>query len=114
MAPSLRVDLSPVDARDVSDMERALTDFARQPNGGVIVTLSGASTKHRNLIITLTNQYRLPAVYAERYYRRRRRNAQPAQGSDQPHARERQIPGRKVPENLSAERLQHGGQPARI
>jgi putative ABC transport system substrate-binding protein len=39
MAPSLRVDLSPVDARDVAGIERALTDFARQPNGGVIVTL---------------------------------------------------------------------------
>ena len=46
--------------------------------------------------------------------RRHRRNAQPAQGSDQPHARERKVPGRTIPEDLSPERLQHGGQSARI
>ena len=41
--------------------------------------------------------------------RRHRRNAQPSQGSDQPHARERKVPGRTIPEDLSFERLQHGG-----
>jgi putative ABC transport system substrate-binding protein len=66
-APSLSVDLSPVDARDVAGIERALTNFARQPNGGVIVTLGGASIKHRDLIITLANQ-RLPAIYSDRFF----------------------------------------------
>ena len=68
IAPSLSVDLSPVDARDVAGIERALTDFARQPNGGVIVTLGGASIKHRDLIITLANQHRLPAIYEDRFF----------------------------------------------
>jgi putative ABC transport system substrate-binding protein len=68
IAPSLRVDLSPVDARDIGTIERALTDFARQADGGIIVTLSGASIKHRDLIIAHANQHRLPAVYAERFF----------------------------------------------
>jgi putative ABC transport system substrate-binding protein len=68
IAPSLRVDLSPVDARDTGAIERALTDFARQADGGIIVTMSGASIKHRDLIITHANQHRLPAVYAERFF----------------------------------------------
>jgi putative tryptophan/tyrosine transport system substrate-binding protein len=68
IAPSLRVDLSPVDARDADAIERALTEFARQPNGGVIVTPSGASDRNRDRIITLANQQRLPAVYAFRFY----------------------------------------------
>jgi len=68
IASSLRVDLSPVDARHVGEIERALTDFARQSNGGVIVTLGGASIKHRSLIISLVNRHRLPAVYSERFF----------------------------------------------
>jgi putative ABC transport system substrate-binding protein len=68
IAPSLRVSLSPVDARDTREIERALTDFARQPNGGVIVTSQAAAIKHRNLIITLANQHRLPAIYEDRFF----------------------------------------------
>src|SRR5262249_3217140 len=68
IAPSLRVDLSPVDARDTDAIERGVTDFARQADGGGIVTLSGASIRHRDLIITVANQHRLPAVYAERFF----------------------------------------------
>jgi putative ABC transport system substrate-binding protein len=68
IAPSLSVDLSAVDARDTGTIQRALTEFAHQPNGGLIVTPSGASERHRELIITFANQLRLPAVYAYPYF----------------------------------------------
>jgi putative ABC transport system substrate-binding protein len=67
IAPSLSVDLSPVDARDAQAIERALTDFARQPNGGLLIPPSGAAERHRELIITFANQHLLPTVYAYPY-----------------------------------------------
>ena len=67
IAPSLSVDLSPVDARDSGTIQRALTEFARQPNGGLIVTPSGAAERNRELIITFANQHRLPAIFAYSY-----------------------------------------------
>ena len=54
--------------QDPSEIERAITAFARQPNGGLIVTGSSAVVKHRKLIIALALQYRLPNVYGFRYY----------------------------------------------
>jgi putative tryptophan/tyrosine transport system substrate-binding protein len=68
IAPSLRIDLSPVDSRDAAEIERALMDFAKQPGGGIIVTGSGAAAKHRGLIIALANRHRLPAIYAFRFF----------------------------------------------
>ena len=68
IAPSLSVDLSPIDPRDSDAMERAVRDFARQSNSGLIVTTSGASIKDRDRIIALAAQQRLPAVYASRYF----------------------------------------------
>jgi ABC-type uncharacterized transport system substrate-binding protein len=68
MAASLGVDITAVDARDVAGIERAITELARQSNGGVIVTSSGASIKHRGFIIKLAARYRLPAVYVRRYF----------------------------------------------
>jgi putative ABC transport system substrate-binding protein len=66
-AQSLGVELSPVNAVDVHDMERGITAFARSVNGGLIVT-SGGTGFHRNVIIRLAAQLRLPAVYPYRYY----------------------------------------------
>ena len=40
VAPSLRVELSAVDVRDASEIERAVTTFARSSNGGLTVTAS--------------------------------------------------------------------------
>jgi len=68
IAPSLSVDLSPIDPRDSDAMERAVRDFARQSNSGLIVTTSGASIKDRDRIIALAAQQRLPAVYASDYF----------------------------------------------
>src|SRR5262249_47778470 len=68
VAPSLQVELSPVDVRDAGEMERAVTAFAHRPNGGLIATASALTAIHRELIIALAAQYQLPAVYPFRYY----------------------------------------------
>jgi putative tryptophan/tyrosine transport system substrate-binding protein len=67
-APSLGIEASPVNVRDVDDIERDLSAFARSLNGGVIVTSSPEATRHRDLIIALASRHRLPAVYAGRYF----------------------------------------------
>jgi putative ABC transport system substrate-binding protein len=67
-APSLRVEVSPVNTRDAGEMERAVAAFARSPNGGLIVAASGPATMHHNLIITLAARHKLPAVYFERFF----------------------------------------------
>jgi putative ABC transport system substrate-binding protein len=67
-APSLQVELSPVDVRDAGEMERAVTALAHRPNGGLIATASAFTTIHRELIIALAAQHQLPAVYPFRYF----------------------------------------------
>jgi len=67
-APSLNMVVTPVDVRDAGELERAIADFARSPNGGLIVTGSPTAAARRASIIALANRYRLPAVYAQRYY----------------------------------------------
>ena len=53
VAPSLRVELNPIDATNANEIESAVTEFARQPNGGVIVPPSTAANAHRELILSL-------------------------------------------------------------
>jgi putative ABC transport system substrate-binding protein len=68
VAPSLQMELSPVDVRDASEIERAVTAFADRPNGGLIATASASTAIHRELIIALATRHKLPAVYPFRYY----------------------------------------------
>jgi putative tryptophan/tyrosine transport system substrate-binding protein len=68
VAPSLGLNVSPVDVRDVAAIERAVGVVARQPNGGLIVTGSASAVIHRDLIITLAAQHKLPAVYFQRHF----------------------------------------------
>ena len=64
MAPqSFRAELSPIDVRDGGEIERDIAAFAREPNGGLIVTASTPISVHRELIIMLAARHRLPAVY---------------------------------------------------
>jgi putative tryptophan/tyrosine transport system substrate-binding protein len=67
IAPSLGMELSPINSLDVSEMERATAAFARSPNGGLIVTVGGTAF-NRDLIIALAAKHRLPAVYPYRYF----------------------------------------------
>jgi len=68
IAPSLRMEAIPVDARDPREIERAVEAFARSPNGGLIATSGVAPARHRDLIITLAARHKLPAVYFERHF----------------------------------------------
>jgi putative ABC transport system substrate-binding protein len=68
VAPSLGVEVRPVDMRNAGEIERAITVFAASSNGGLIITGSTAATTHRELIIALAARHRLPAIYYERYY----------------------------------------------
>ena len=66
--PSFGVELSPIDVRDADEIERDVVAFARESNGGLIVTGSSAAAVHRELIIMLAARHRLPAVYPFRNY----------------------------------------------
>ena len=65
---SFGVGLTPIDVRDPGEMERAITAFAREWNGGLIVTSSEGAVIHRDLIISLAMQHRLPNVFPFRHY----------------------------------------------
>jgi ABC-type uncharacterized transport system substrate-binding protein len=68
VAPSLGMDVSPINVGNAGEIEPAVAAFARSANGGLIVTPSAAAFAHRELIVTLAAQHKLPAVYPERYY----------------------------------------------
>jgi putative ABC transport system substrate-binding protein len=68
VAPSLGVELTPLDLRRANELEHAVAEFARVPNGGVIVTAGPAANVHREQINTLMVRHRLPTVYPFRYY----------------------------------------------
>jgi putative ABC transport system substrate-binding protein len=65
---SFGIELSPIDVRDAGEIERDVAAFARESNGGLIVTATAAALAHRKLIIMLAAQHRLPAVYPLRYF----------------------------------------------
>jgi putative ABC transport system substrate-binding protein len=63
LAPSVGVDVTPVNVRDTTEIERAVAEFARLPNGGLIVTASALAVVHRDLIVALAAKHKLPVVY---------------------------------------------------
>ena len=65
-ASVLGIDLRPIDARNAGEIQRAVTTFAQAPNGGLIVGNTQFAFVHRELIIGLAAQHRLPAVYPYR------------------------------------------------
>ncbi len=67
-APSLGVELTPINVQDAAEIERSVAAFARSGDGGLIVTTSAAVLAHRELIITLAGRHKLPAVYYARFY----------------------------------------------
>jgi putative ABC transport system substrate-binding protein len=67
VAPSLGVEVSAVNARDAGEIERSIAAFARSANGGLVVTTTATATVHRDLIIMLAAQHKLPAVYGNRF-----------------------------------------------
>jgi putative ABC transport system substrate-binding protein len=68
VAPSLGVEVSPINVRDAPEIERAIVAFARSSNSGLIVTASALAFVHRDLIVTLAARHKLPAVYPGRVF----------------------------------------------
>ena len=68
MAPSLRVEVSPVSGREAGEIERQIAAFARLPNGGLIMTPNNVAILYRHLFIKLAAEHRLPAVYYDRSF----------------------------------------------
>jgi putative tryptophan/tyrosine transport system substrate-binding protein len=67
VAPALGMELAPIGVRDIGEIERAITAFARTPNGGLIVTGSAPAAIYRDPIVTLAARHKLPAVYFGRF-----------------------------------------------
>ena len=118
VAPSLGVEVSPVNVRDAGEIERAVTAFARSANGGLIVTAARCRDVHRDLIITLAARHKLPAVYFRPLLRRRRRpdllrarsdRPVPARGRlRRPHPQGREA---RRPAGAGADQVRAGDQP---
>src|SRR5262245_31025014 len=68
VAPSLNIDVVPVNMREAADLERSIATFARSPNGGLILTGSGLAILHRDLVIAFAARHKLPAIYYEHFY----------------------------------------------
>src|SRR5262249_33156739 len=68
VAPSLGVDVRPLNLRDIGKIERAVAAFAGDANGGLIVTGSSLAVAHLELIVTLAARYKLPAVFFQRRF----------------------------------------------
>jgi putative tryptophan/tyrosine transport system substrate-binding protein len=66
--PTLKMEASPIEMRDADEIERAVTAFAAEPNGGLIVTASSQATVHSSLIVALAARHKLPTVYPNRLH----------------------------------------------
>jgi len=69
-APAFGVQAAAVIVRHRGDIEAALADLAREPDGGLIVPPDNFSYVHRELIFALATRYRLPVVYPFRFMAR--------------------------------------------
>jgi putative ABC transport system substrate-binding protein len=67
-AAPLRIEIRPIDVREPIEIENGIAAFANTPKSGLIITGSAPSAVHRNLIIKLAAQHRIPAVYPYRFY----------------------------------------------
>jgi putative ABC transport system substrate-binding protein len=68
LAPSLGIEVSPINVRDAAEIERAVAEFARSSNGGLIVTGSALALVHYQTIISMAARYKLPAIYWIRFF----------------------------------------------
>jgi putative ABC transport system substrate-binding protein len=68
VAPAVGIDVVPINVRDASEIERAVENFVRIPNGGLIEASGASVSAHRDLIIALAARHRLPAIYPRRVF----------------------------------------------
>src|SRR5262249_879450 len=67
-APSFGMDLTRAEVRSAAEIEGAITAFAQQPDGALVVVPTGLTILHRDLIITLAARHSLPAIYPYRFF----------------------------------------------
>src|SRR5262245_61725578 len=67
IAPSLAIELVPNPVETAADIERTIVDFARVPNGGLVLPPDNTITMHRDLVIALAARHRLPTIYSGSY-----------------------------------------------
>ena len=68
VAPAVGIEAFGVDAKSFRELERAVAGFSRSPNGGLIVGMSGLSSRERSAIVQLAARFKLPAIYADRLF----------------------------------------------
>jgi putative ABC transport system substrate-binding protein len=67
-APPLRMQVTAAGARNVAELEEAINEFAREPNGGLIVLPNPVTIGNSKLVIALAARHRLPAAYGFRHF----------------------------------------------
>ena len=70
VGPALGIEATALSMQDAAQIQRAITTFARTPNGGLIVTANPRALGHRALIVALEMQHKLPTIYFERVFTR--------------------------------------------
>jgi len=68
VAPSLRMEVTPVNMRDAVEIEHTIAALEGSPNAGLIMTSGPSARLHRDLIIMLAARHKLPAIYTERSF----------------------------------------------
>ena len=68
VAPVFGVELSVVNVRDSDAIETGMMKIASSANAALVVTASAPANVHRNLILRLAAQHRVPSVYPYRYF----------------------------------------------
>jgi putative ABC transport system substrate-binding protein len=63
VAPTMGVQVTRASVRNAAEIEQAIHAFAQHPNGGLVISPSSMTLRHRDLIIDLAAKSRLPAVY---------------------------------------------------
>jgi putative ABC transport system substrate-binding protein len=68
VAPSFGVSISLINVIEADDIERGITDAARQDNVALVITTSAPMIQFRELIIRLAARYKLPAIFPYRFF----------------------------------------------
>ena len=67
IAPAFKAQVTAAGARNAAELENAIDQFAREPDGGLIVLPNPVTLGNVRLIVELAVRHRLPAAYSYRY-----------------------------------------------
>ena len=68
VSPYVKVEVTPLHVRNASEIESEVAEFAHSPGGSLLITSGPGPQRFRELIISLADRHKLPAVYPERFY----------------------------------------------